>query len=84
MKCETCASQRWQMYAARWKDDKLSAEWRPFDRGSWSFLAPTELAAALATKTLRPCPACNRAELAPWSRSWAADVSAPVPTETPF
>ena len=85
MKCDQCASQRWVMYAARWKDDKLAADWRPFDRGSWSFLSPAELASSLATGTLKACPTCNTGAVAPWSRSWQADNPAAAPVgEAPF
>jgi hypothetical protein len=86
VKCETCASQRWLMFAARWKDDKLAADWRPFDRGAWSFLAPTDLAASLATGTLKACPGCNPSAVAPWSRTWTTDAptSAGGGADAPF
>lgn len=87
MKCDVCMSQRWQLYVVRWKDDSIAGDWKPFDRGSWSFLNPAGLAAALATKTLRPCPACNPAGVAPWSKSWTSTPAAYAgagATETPF
>ena len=76
MKCETCASQRWLLYAPRWKDDKIAADWRPFDRGTWSFLSPAVLASCLATGTLKACPTCNAGALAPWARSWTNESPA--------
>ena len=73
MKCAECSSQRWQIYVAKWKDDRLVKDWRPLDRASWSFMQPPTIRAALASKVIRPCPACNLDGYAPWSRRWAVD-----------
>jgi hypothetical protein len=88
VKCAECSSQRWQIYVAKWKDDRLVKDWRPLDRASWSFMQPPTISAALASKVIRPCPACNLDGYAPWSRRshWAVDgVAADVQSEgTPF
>jgi hypothetical protein len=73
MKCSECSNQRWQIFVAKWRDDRLDKTWRPLDRAAWSFMAPPTIAAGLATKTIRACPACNGDAFAPWSRRWTDD-----------
>jgi hypothetical protein len=80
-RCEKCQNQRWLAVSARWVEDRITSEVRPFGRDGWNAYGSLAIAAALASKALYAC--CNPDRRPPWSRSWStssATLSSDDPT----
>ena len=84
-RCERCQNQRWLAVTARWVEDRITSEVRPFGRDGWSAYGSLAIAAALASKALYACPDCNLERRPPWSKTWSSSSPAPSSDETtPF
>jgi hypothetical protein len=84
-RCDKCQNQRWLTVIARWVEDRLASEVRPFGRDGWNAYGALSISTALASKALYACPECNPERRPPWSKSWSTSSSAPATDDpTPF
>ena len=84
-RCEKCQNQRWLAVTARWVEDRITSEVRPFGRDGWNAYGSLAIAAALASKALYACPDCNPERRPPWSKSWTTSSPATSSDDpTPF
>jgi hypothetical protein len=82
-RCERCQNQRWIAVTARWVEDRITSEVRPFSRDGWNSYGALAIAAALTSKTLYACNDCNPERRPPWSKSWSTSSSSSSPSDEP-
>jgi hypothetical protein len=70
--CDNCKNARWMIRRIVWKEDKLTLEWRPLDRGAWNGAGQYVMVALLGSGNLAHCKTCNPGILAPWAKQFSA------------
>lgn len=83
-RCEKCQNQRWLAVTARWVEDRITRDVRPFSRDGWNSYGALGIAAALNSKTLYNCDDCNPDRRPPWSKSWSTSSSPASDEPVPF